>query len=96
MDHDAKVCYCFHVTRRKLISFLRVEKPRVASELSRCGGAGTGCGWCVPFLRQLFDAQTSADLDALSAEEYARRRAEYIRDGRGTPPKEVDSPILDA
>lgn len=88
MDHDAKVCYCFHVTRRKLVSFLRVEKPRVASELSACGGAGTGCGWCVPFLRQLFDAQTSADLDRLSAEEYANRRADYIREGRGKPPPE--------
>jgi bacterioferritin-associated ferredoxin len=88
MDQDAKVCYCFHVTRRKLVSFLRVEKPRVASELSACGGAGTGCGWCVPYLRQLFDAQTSADLDAISAEEYANRRADYIREGRGVPPPE--------
>jgi bacterioferritin-associated ferredoxin len=88
MDQDAKVCYCFHVTRRKLLSFLRVEKPRVASELSGCGGAGTGCGWCVPFLRQLFDAQASPDLDTLSAEEYASQRADYIREGRGKPPPE--------
>ncbi|MFO0841965.1 MAG: (2Fe-2S)-binding protein [Gemmataceae bacterium] len=87
MDHDSKVCFCFHVTRRKLLSFLRVEKPRVASELSRCGGAGTGCGWCVPFLRQLFDAHASPDLDALTAEEYARRRSDYLREGRGTPPR---------
>ena len=31
MDLDAKVCYCFHVTQRKLLNYLRVEKPRVAS-----------------------------------------------------------------
>ena len=42
MDLDAKVCYCFHVTGRKLLNFLRVEQPRVASQLSQCGGAGTG------------------------------------------------------
>src|SRR5262249_58600697 len=57
MDLDAKVCYCFHVTRRKLLSFIRVEKPRVASQLALCNGAGTGCGWCVPFLKKLFDGE---------------------------------------
>lgn len=86
MDADAKVCYCFHVTRRKLLSFLRVEKPRVASQLAGCGGAGTGCGWCVPFLRQLFAQQGACDLDAMSADEYARQRATYIRAGHGKPP----------
>ena len=84
MDIDAKVCYCFHVSRRKLLTYIRAEKPRVASQLANCGGAGTGCGWCVPFLRQLFE--TSTDLDRLSADEYERRRAEYLAAGRGTPP----------
>lgn len=86
MDLDSKVCYCFHVTRRKLLSFLRVEKPRVASQLAQCGGAGTGCGWCVPFLRQLFERQGQTELDELTAEEYARRRAAYIHAGHGKPP----------
>jgi NAD(P)H-nitrite reductase large subunit len=88
MDLDAKVCLCFHVTRRKLLNFIRVERPRVASQLSQCGGAGTGCGWCVPFLKQLFLRAGSGetDLDMLSDEEYACRRAEYVRGGNGTPP----------
>src|SRR5207249_6622733 len=54
MDLDAKVCLCFRVTRRKLLNFIRVEHPRVASQLSQCGGAGTGCGWCVPYPQKLF------------------------------------------
>jgi NAD(P)H-nitrite reductase large subunit len=87
MDHDAKVCYCFHVTKRKLLSFLRVEKPRVASQLAECGGAGTGCGWCVPFLKQLFEQAEQTELESVSSEEYAQRRAEYIRAGHGTPPR---------
>jgi NAD(P)H-nitrite reductase large subunit len=89
MDLDAKVCYCFHVSRRKLLNFIRRTRPKVASQLSQCGGAGTGCGWCIPFLRQMHqhaaDGQ-STDLELLTPEEYARRRADYIRAGKGTPP----------
>jgi NAD(P)H-nitrite reductase large subunit len=86
MDLDAKVCYCFHVTRRKLLNYIRVERPKVASQLSQCGGAGTGCGWCVPFLKLLFERHGSSELDELTPEEYARRRQEYIKAGKGTPP----------
>ena len=54
MQLDDEICLCFHVTQRKLLSFIRVQQPRRASQLSECFGAGTGCGWCRPFLRQLF------------------------------------------
>lgn len=85
---DQKVCYCFHVTRRKLVNFLRIEQPRVASQLSQCNGAGTGCGWCIPFLKQLF-AQAKeggvVELDQITDEEYANQRAEYVRAGKGKP-----------
>jgi NAD(P)H-nitrite reductase large subunit len=87
MELDAKICYCFHVSKRKLVNFVRREKPRVASQLSECGGAGTGCGWCIPFLRQLFrDGGAGEGADELSEAEYARQRAAYIRSGKGTPP----------
>jgi NAD(P)H-nitrite reductase large subunit len=89
MDLDAKVCYCFHVTRRKLVNFTRICHPKVASQLSECGGAGTGCGWCIPFLQQIFEQQTAGgdtELERLTPAEYERRRAAYIRAGMGTPP----------
>src|SRR5262245_47412672 len=89
MDLDQKVCLCFHVTRRKLLNFLRVNRPRVASQLSECGGAGTGCGWCIPFLKQLFQqaaAGGETELERLTPAEYEQRRAAYIRAGKGTPP----------
>jgi NAD(P)H-nitrite reductase large subunit len=89
MNLDDKVCYCFHVTQRKLVNFIRRTQPRVASQLSQCGGAGTGCGWCIPFLKQLHQnaAKGSAiELETLTPEEYERRRAAYIRAGKGTPP----------
>ncbi len=90
MNLDQNVCYCFHISRRKLVNFVRICQPRVPSQLSECGGAGTGCGWCIPFLKQIFAQETAgqgeSELDRLSAEEYARQRAEYIRSGKGTPP----------
>ena len=46
MGDDDELCLCFHVTRRKIKQFIRVERPRVVSEVSACFGAGTGCGWC--------------------------------------------------
>ncbi|XZE56710.1 (2Fe-2S)-binding protein [Planctomycetaceae bacterium SH139] len=52
-DADRELCLCFHVTRRKVENFIRVERPRVASQISECGGAGTGCGWCRPILERL-------------------------------------------
>jgi NAD(P)H-nitrite reductase large subunit len=77
MNLDAPLCYCFRVSRRKLLSFIRVERPVVASQLAQCGGAGTGCGWCVPFLKQLFVADTS-ELDQFSDDDYAAARQLYL------------------
>jgi bacterioferritin-associated ferredoxin len=89
MDLDAKVCYCFHVTRRKLVNFVRRSRPKVPSQLADCGGAGTGCGWCIPFLKQIFHQGVhggATDLEQLTPEEYESRRADYVRAGKGTPP----------
>ncbi len=90
MEPNDELCLCFHVTRRKLVNFLRVEQPKRASQLSECFGAGTGCGWCRPFLNQMFEDACSADgvtSDLPTPEDYARMRARYIRDGHGTPPR---------
>jgi len=89
VDLDRKVCYCFHVSCRKLVNYIRLNRPKVPSQLSQCGGAGTGCGWCIPFLKQLFRQAgegEATELEQLTAEEYERKRACYIREGKGTPP----------
>lgn len=99
MNLDDKVCYCFHVTRRKLVNWVRLNAPKVPSQLSMCSGAGTGCGWCIPFLKQIFKQSMPATggcascqatpedmLDELTAEEYAALRADYVKTGKGTPP----------
>lgn len=90
MNPDDKLCYCFHISQRKVVNYLRVHKPRVASQLSECGSAGTGCGWCVPFLKKHFEqwkrGEQTGGTTEMSADEYAAARAEYVRSGSGTPP----------
>ena len=70
MKPDDFVCLCFHVTRRKVVSFIRVEKPKRPSQLSQCFGAGTGCGWCRPYLERLLNDSLSqpVDLDSHSGQ----------------------------
>jgi bacterioferritin-associated ferredoxin len=79
MNPDDEVCLCFHVSLRKVRSFLARENPPVASLISECLGAGTGCGWCVPFLKHLHTCHVDGkpvDL-RVSPEEYARTRLTY-------------------
>lgn len=92
MELDDELCLCFHVSRRKVENFIRIERPRRVGQLAECYGAGTGCGWCQPFLQRLFDkAQQPADAvaptdDLPTAAEYAHNRSDYVRAGGGTPP----------
>ncbi|HVT29126.1 MAG TPA: (2Fe-2S)-binding protein [Lacipirellulaceae bacterium] len=89
MQLDDELCLCFHVTKRKVINFLRIERPKRESQLAECHGAGTGCGWCRPFLKKLFEAANAAQLETAElpeSAEYARGRTSYVRAGKGTPP----------
>ena len=88
MEFDDTICYCFHISKRKIFNFLRIHGPRRASQLSECGGAGTGCGWCVPFLKRYFDDAKNPEAadDSLTPDQYARKRGEYIKAGKGVPP----------
>ena len=90
MELDDQVCLCFRVTKRKLINFIRIENVRRPGQLSECYGAGTGCGWCRPFLKRIFDSQQHGDATGssveISSQEYAQQRADYVQSGKGTPP----------
>lgn len=77
MNDDENLCLCFHVSRRKVIQFIRVEKPRRVSELSNCYGAGTGCGWCRPFLQRLMEAEHPDAEPLPGPADYAEQRAVY-------------------
>jgi bacterioferritin-associated ferredoxin len=84
MHPDDHVCLCFRVSQRKLVNFMKREKPQVPSQLSECLGAGTGCRWCVPFLTKLFNQWDRGEQPNLpvAPEEYAKRRAAYHAAGK--------------
>lgn len=77
MHDDDELCLCFHVTKRKVVNYIRVNRPQVASQLSECFGAGTGCGWCRPFLRRLMQQEGGQEPELPDAEAYAAERQEY-------------------
>lgn len=83
MERDDVVCLCYRVSLRKIEAFLERTRPTVPSQLSECLNAGTGCQWCVPFLKRLhqqWQRGEAVDLP-VAPEEYARRRATYHRVG---------------
>ena len=83
MDENDDVCLCFHVSLRKIRSFLKRENPPVASLISDCLGAGTGCQWCVPFLKHLHQMHVRGELPDLriSPEAYVKARASFHKTG---------------
>jgi bacterioferritin-associated ferredoxin len=81
---DDHVCICYRVSLRKISNFLERTHPTVPSQLSDCLGAGTGCHWCVPFLKKLYAQWQRGEVPDLpvAPEEYARRRLAYHVAGR--------------
>ncbi len=97
IEAPEEVCLCFHVPVRKIVKFVQLEHPRVASQCSECFGAGTGCGWCIPFLEKLFEEVTSGNAEprlSMDASEYRARRGEHLRRIKETRPREkVSGPV---
>jgi bacterioferritin-associated ferredoxin len=81
MGPDDHVCLCFRVPLRKIRSYLQRENPPVASLISECLGAGTGCGWCVPHLKDLHAQHLRGETPTLDVDPqaYAEGRAERNR-----------------
>ena len=81
MQPDDELCLCFHVSQRKIGSYIRIEKPVRASQISECSGAGTGCGWCRPFLKKMFDAavqEMETSLELPTPDDYFQKRQCYL------------------
>jgi bacterioferritin-associated ferredoxin len=87
MNPDDEVCLCFHVSLRKIRGYLKREDPPVASLISECLGAGTGCQWCVPFLRRLHQMHVNGEEPDLrvSPERYVQARLSFHKTGEREP-----------
>lgn len=97
MEVDDELCMCFHVSWRKVINYIRIERVRVPSQLAECQGAGTGCGWCRHAMRRLVSKMQEEAPDPDSIQQwldetypnridYAAGRKEHIAAGNGKPP----------
>jgi NAD(P)H-nitrite reductase large subunit len=91
MNPDDTVCFCFHVTYRKLRNYARHHKPAVASLMSDCLGAGTGCGWCRPIIVNIWEhygQEKEGDIPSLaSLVERKAAREQYWMDKYGKKPE---------
>ncbi|RMH12238.1 MAG: (2Fe-2S)-binding protein [Planctomycetota bacterium] len=83
MNPDDHVCLCYRVSLRKIRAYLERENPPVASLISECLDAGTGCGWCVPYLEKLHaDHQSGKTPDlTVSPQQYAEQRKTFRSTG---------------
>ena len=79
MKPDDKICYCYGVTMRKLVNFSRRVRPNHPSQMTECLGAGSGCGWCIPFLIQIANDPDAFNLDHLTPDQYADNRKCYVQ-----------------
>lgn len=84
MKAEDDVCLCFHVPLGKIRGYLKREDPPVASLISECLGAGTGCGWCVPYLKELHAQHKQGQLPTIegSSEDYKEGRLRFRKDGK--------------
>jgi len=87
MDLDSTLCFCFHIPKRKIVNFVKQTRPARASRISECFGAGTGCGWCIPFLKRIHrqivagDIQEAGDIPPDVYEDMRRSYLEGVRQG---------------
>ena len=79
MQPDDKICYCFDVPLRKLVNFARRERPKHPSRMTECLGAGSGCGWCIPFLKKIAENPDDLGIAGLTPEDYETQRGDYIK-----------------
>jgi len=84
MQPNDHVCLCFGVSLGKIQSYLAREDPKVASLISECLGAGTGCGWCVPYLKDLHEQHNCGKRPTIegSLQDYKEGRVQFKDTGK--------------
>ena len=92
MKPEDTLCHCYQIPVRKVANYIRRERPQYASLVSRCLGAGTGCGWCVPLIQRLHAeimAGGSEEAIPMNPQQAIILRANYRRTGVRRDAKEV-------
>jgi bacterioferritin-associated ferredoxin len=95
-----EVCLCYHVSLVKLAAFARRTRPAEVSRMSECHGAGTGCGWCRPFLKEIVEQVRGGLGDelptlSLAPQDYESGRNAYREWNRTHSLVDDDEPMID-
>jgi nitrite reductase (NADH) large subunit len=91
LPDDAQVCSCHAVTTATIKAAITEGCVDVPS-LKSCTKAGTGCGSCVPMLKQLLD-QAGVEQSKALCEHFPQSRAELFEIIRGTEVRTFSSLI---
>jgi bacterioferritin-associated ferredoxin len=100
---DDELCLCFHVTWRKVIRFIQINRIRVPSQVSECQGAGTGCGWCRKSISRLVAELGDGAVQPQHLEQWLEQefpsnnsyrigRSQHFQDGHGSAPQDPTQP----
>ncbi|MGH8869905.1 MAG: nitrite reductase large subunit NirB [Actinomycetes bacterium] len=74
---SAQVCACHAVSKGEIVEAVRTENLTDVGGVKACTKAGTGCGSCVPLLKQLL-AETGVEVSKALCEHFAMSRAELF------------------
>ncbi|SHH44500.1 nitrite reductase (NADH) large subunit [Jatrophihabitans endophyticus] len=77
MPDTAQVCSCHAVTKGAICEAIRVEGLADVPAVKACTKAGTGCGSCVPLLKDLL-AESGVEVSSALCEHFAQSRAELF------------------
>lgn len=81
LPDEAQVCSCNNVTKGEIRQAVREKEISCLKDLKVCTNAGTGCGGCLPLVKDIFHAELQAmgsTIDTSLCEHFAFTRKELF------------------
>lgn len=82
LPDEAQVCSCNNVTKGDMCKSIRDQKLTTLAEVKKVCNVGTGCGGCMPMVKDLFEAELAAAgtaIDKSLCEHFAYSRQELYQ-----------------
>lgn len=82
LPDEAQVCSCNNVTKGDMCSSIRDQKLSTLAEVKKVCNVGTGCGGCMPMVKDLLEAELAAAgtaIDKSLCEHFAYSRQELYQ-----------------
>jgi NAD(P)H-dependent nitrite reductase large subunit/NAD(P)H-dependent nitrite reductase small subunit len=82
LPDEAQVCSCNNVTKGEMCKTIRDQKLGTLADVKKVCNVGTGCGGCMPMVKDLFEAELAAAgtaIDKSLCEHFAYSRQELYQ-----------------